>query len=153
MTLFITAFFVLVIDQISKQFVLKYLDYSQPIKIIENFFYLNHVHNPGAAFGIFPNSRTFFIIFALVTIIVLIFYCFKKTPAKNIHKIIFGLIIGGAIGNLIDRIRFGYVIDFLDFYFGKFHYPTFNIADSCICIGIGLVMLYLLRNQEELTQK
>ena len=153
MILFITALLVIIIDQISKHLILSNIDYSQPIKIIENFFYINHVHNPGAAFGIFPNSRIFFIIFAVITVIVLVIYCFKQTPAKNFHKIIFGLIIGGAIGNLIDRIRFGYVIDFLDFYFGKFHYPTFNIADTSICIGIGLVMLHLLKTQEGLTQK
>ena len=151
MILFITAFVVLVFDQLSKQLILSYLEYAQPIKIIDKFFYITHVHNPGAAFGILPNNRTFFIIFAVITVILLTLYCFKQTPAQRFHQIIFGLIIGGAVGNLIDRIRFGYVIDFIDFYFGKFHYPTFNIADSCICVGIGLVMILLLKKQEGLT--
>lgn len=153
MALLITASIVLFFDQISKQLILNFLDYSQTIKIINKFFYITHVNNPGAAFGILPNNRTFFIVFALTTIIILALYCFKQTPAHKFNQIVFGLIIGGATGNLIDRIRFGYVIDFLDFYFGKFHYPTFNIADSCICIGIGLVMYHLFKTQTEVSAK
>jgi len=137
---------IITIDQISKLLADNYL--INKIKIIKDFFYLNLVHNRGAAWGILNNHLVLLSVFMLIALALLLFYSSKFK--KNIRNTIaFGLITGGLIGNLIDRVFKGYVIDFLDFYIFKYDYPVFNIADICIVIGMLLIIIAILKGEDE----
>lgn len=131
----------LVIDIIVKLFVKNKLALQQSIKIIDNFFYITYVKNTGAAWSILSGEQTFLIIFSLVVIIAILIYLYKKKIYTKLEIIGYGLLISGAIGNLIDRIVYGYVIDYLNFYIFNYDFPVFNIADSCIVIGIMLLFI------------
>jgi len=145
----VVAGLVVLADQITKALVFKYLPYHQSITVIAGFFDLTHIHNPGGAFGLMANMsakvRTVVFLFAASAAVGLIFYFYKKTPPSYTFLAVgFALIFGGAIGNLIDRVRLGIVIDFLDVYVGKYHWPAFNIADSAITVGIFIFGFHLL---------
>ena len=140
---------VIIIDQITKAAILIFLPLYRSVSVIPGFFNLTHIHNPGGAFGFMSNqsSSVHNIIFLFIAslAICLIFYFYINTPKK--HTLIatgFALIFGGAIGNMIDRIRFGKVVDFLDFYIGDLHWPVFNVADSAISVGIVIFLFHLL---------
>lgn len=140
---------IILLDQITKALVLRYLPFNKNLPVVEGFFNLTHIHNPGGAFGLManlsPTLRSIVFLFISSLAVGLIFYFYKKTPARYTWlTAAFALIFGGAIGNLIDRIRFGIVVDFLDFYIGNLHWPAFNIADSAISIGIGIFLYHLL---------
>ena len=140
---------VVIADQITKLLVLNYLPFNHTLTIIAGFFNLTHIHNPGGAFGLManlsPSVRTIIFLFISSLAVGLIFYFYIKTPQSHAWLAAgFALIFGGAIGNLIDRIRFGIVVDFLDFYIGKYHWPAFNIADSAISVGIATFVFHLL---------
>ena len=118
---------------------------GQSVPVIKNYFYITYVLNPGAAFGIFENQRLFFIGVALVLLGVVIY--FRKQLMKE-HMLVqygVGLLVGGAIGNLYDRLQNGLVVDFLDFRF----WPVFNIADVAICVGAGLIMFDICFRRQE----
>ena len=145
----IFAGIVILSDQFTKGLILRYLPYNNSISVINGFFNITHIHNPGGAFGLManlsPTWRSIIFLFISSLAVGLILYFYKKTPAQySWLTAAFALIFGGAIGNLIDRIRFGIVIDFLDFYIGNLHWPAFNIADSAITIGIGIFLFHLL---------
>ena len=136
-------------DQLTKFLVLKQLPLHHSITVITGFFSITHIQNPGGAFGLManlsPNIRAIIFLFISSLAVGLIFYFYKKTPRSYSWLAAgFALIFGGAIGNLIDRIRFGTVTDFLDFYIGRYHWPAFNIADSAISIGIAIFVIHLL---------
>ena len=132
------------IDQISKYGAFINLLDSKPIVIIENFFQLNYVENYGAAWGILKNQRHFLVILTILIFMALAIYIKTNKNLSKLTLISISLIIGGAIGNLIDRIKMGYVIDFLDVNFGDLYdFPVFNFADSFIVIGT-FIMLYLI---------
>ncbi len=114
--------------------------YSEGFTIIKDFFYITYAENTGAAFSILKGQRWFFITMALIVIVVIIYYLIKHKP-KSLEKVSLQLILAGAIGNLIDRVTYGYVIDFLDFYIFGYDFPVFNIADSCITIGAILLII------------
>jgi signal peptidase II len=124
----------------------------QSIPVVEGFFNLTHIQNPGGAFGFLSDQspfirKTFFLVISSV-VAVLIFFFYRNTPAS--HRFLsaaFALIFGGAIGNLIDRFRFGKVIDFLDFYVAQYHWPAFNVADSAITVGIVILGFHLVFKQ------
>lgn len=139
--LILTAGLVIIVDQLSKFVIYQTLSPGESIPVVKGFFYITSVQNPGAAFGIFPNQYPFLIIITLLTIGIILFY------ARNMHSlnlpgsVALGLILGGAIGNLIDRLARGQVIDFLDFRV----WPVFNIADSAIVVGLiflGLILAF-----------
>ncbi|SDC48226.1 MULTISPECIES: signal peptidase II [unclassified Candidatus Frackibacter] len=134
MVVLITALLILVLDQVTKLTVVKHFYLGESLPIIDNIFHLTYVRNFGAAFGILNNQRLFFIITTSLVIIILLALYYKAKDAGLIIKIALGLGLGGAIGNLIDRVRLGYVIDFLDFRI----WPVFNIADSAIVVGVGI---------------
>lgn len=142
------AFFVILIDQISKMMASHFLILNNSIKIIGGFFYLTLCHNEGAAFGLFRDNSWIIIIGTIVAVL-FIFYFFISFKDNLRNAISFGLLIGGLFGNLIDRIFLGYVRDFLDFYIFKYDYPIFNIADVCIVIGIFLLMLAILKGEDK----
>lgn len=129
------------IDQISK-IAMKVISnfYSESFTIIKDFFYITYAENTGAAFSILKGQRWFFVIMALIVCVVITFYIIKYKP-KKLEKISLQLILAGAIGNVIDRLVYGYVIDFFDFYIFGYDFPVFNIADSCITIGAVLLII------------
>ena len=136
-------------DQFTKALILYYMPLHSSIPVIPGFFNLTHINNPGGAFGFLANQssllRNIIFLFISSLAVCLVFWFYKKTPPS--HPLLasgFALIFGGAIGNLIDRIRFGKVVDFLDFFIGNLHWPAFNIADSAISIGIVIFASHLL---------
>ena len=143
---------VLIADQVTKFLITQYLALYEHIVVIENFFNINHVLNPGGAFGFFATQslgvRRFVFLFLSSLVAVFVVWLYKKTA--NTHVFLsYGLamIFGGALGNLVDRFRFGKVVDFLDFYYGTAHWPAFNIADSAISIGMGILIYHVLFNK------
>ena len=140
---------VVILDQITKILILKNLPLYHSITIIPGFFNITHILNPGGAFGFMAhqdsNLRNFLFLFLSSFAVCFIFYFYKNT--WRTHPFLasgFALILGGAIGNLIDRIRFGKVVDFLDFYVRSYHWPAFNVADSAITVGITIFIFHLL---------
>ncbi|GGB02517.1 signal peptidase II [Agarivorans gilvus] len=135
---------VFALDQLTKLAIAKTFDLYESVAITP-FFNLVSVRNYGAAFSFLSDAggwqRWFFTAIAVVVSALLLWWM-KKTPAEQkLPAIAYALVLGGAIGNVFDRIVFGYVIDFLDFYVGSYHWPSFNIADSAICIGAVLLVL------------
>lgn len=137
----------LIIDQISKIIVAKTINMHNPIEIIKNFFYLTYTHNTGAAFSILTGQRILLIIIAIIVLIVLFNYIKKNKIETKIEKIAYSLVIGGSLGNLIDRIVRGYVIDFIDVKIFGYNFPVFNIADTFIVIGVFLLIITLTRKE------
>jgi signal peptidase II len=140
---------VVLVDQITKFIILKTLPLYYSITVIPDFFDLTHIHNTGGAFGFLSgntsNIQRLAFLLASSAAIGLIFYFYKKTP--HTHRFLLSglaLILGGAIGNLIDRIRLGRVVDFLDFYVGNLHWPAFNVADSAVSVGMIIFLFHLL---------
>jgi len=147
--LVVFAGIIVLLDQFTKALIIGHVSFNQTIPIMRGFFNITHIHNPGGAFGLMadlsPALRSIIFLFISSLAVGLIFYFYKKTPPNYPWlAAAFALIFGGAIGNLIDRLRFGFVIDFLDFYFGNLHWPAFNVADSAISVGIGIFVFHLL---------
>lgn len=128
-------------DQIIKYFVSVYLQPVGSVNVINNLLNLTYVENRGVAFGMFTDMRWLFVVITSLMLIAIIFYMFKKRPEGKCFYICAGLIIGGGIGNLIDRILYGYVIDYLSL---SFFPPVCNFADYCITIGTILLVIYVL---------
>lgn len=145
----------LTLDQWTKLLVISKFRLGETLPILEGYFNLTYVRNTGAAFGIFsqadPTFRIpFFILIPLIALVAII-YVFRKIRSDDLRlSVALSLVISGAIGNLIDRIRWGYVVDFLDFHWQyQYHFPAFNVADSSICIGVGLLSLDLLKQTSD----
>jgi len=134
------AIFIFLLDRFSKIFVLRNLKLNESVEIIKNIFYLALVHNTGAAFGIFKNQTLFFIVVSILAVITIVIYIKKFLNIPFTIKTGLALILGGALGNLVDRLCFGYVVDFLDFKI----WPVFNIADSAITVGTFLLIVNLM---------
>ena len=137
------------LDQWTKHAIHQKLPLHQVIEVIPGFFNLTHVRNTGGAFGILGGSRggvgsLFFLTVSLIAIGTILFLFVKVKENEKALALSFSFVLSGAIGNLIDRLRYGEVIDFLEFYISSFHWPSFNIADSAICVGIGLMIFELL---------
>jgi signal peptidase II len=144
-TFILGAAVIVVLDQITKAAIVKNFFIHESYPVINGFFNLVYVMNPGAAFGFLANmSETFRYIFFIgitVAIIALIIYYIVKSESQSMLLIVsLTLIFAGAVGNLIDRIRFGSVVDFLDIYIGTAHWPAFNVADSAISVGAALMI-------------
>ncbi len=143
---FLVALFIIGADQASKAWIRSSLPEGYSLFRL-GFFRITHVHNTGAAFGLFPEQSSVLAIFAIIAAIVVLFfvlYGHRYFPwlGSISMTLTFGLVLGGTVGNLIDRFRFGYVTDFIDFGF----WPTFNIADSAVTVGVILFALILLRH-------
>ena len=131
----------LIFDQLTKQAVRNHLIYGESRPIIDGFFNLVYVRNDGAAWNILSGQGVILILISVSVLMLLFVYRRSFLQEQLSHRIFLGLLVGGIAGNLVDRIRFGWVTDFLDFQFGSYHYPSFNVADSAICIAIGLYVL------------
>lgn len=137
-----------VIDQLSKLYVTAKMTLHQSIEVIRNFFYITYTRNSGAAWSLLQGQKLFFIITAAVAVVVIVIYI-SRSRCGFWEKLGLLLIAGGAIGNVIDRIRLSEVIDFLDFYIFGYDFPIFNIADSCITVGGIIVALTILLDRRE----
>ena len=144
---YLIALFFFIIDLISKQIVIHFMGLHESIKIIKNFFYLTYTQNNGAAWSILQNERILLLIGTVIVLFVIHKYLNKEEISK-LETWIYGMIIGGIIGNFFDRLVFGYVIDFLDFYILGYNYPVFNLADSFIVIGIILLIIVNIRKEK-----
>lgn len=150
----ILAAIVIALDIWTKALVLARIDLYEAIPVIPSFFQLVHVRNTGAAFGIGANAESQLVplllnLGAIAVFCVVVVYALRSSVHDRLLQTGLHLILGGAIGNLLDRFRFGYVVDFLDVYIGTHHWPAFNVADSAICIGIGLLFLDMRKKPEE----
>jgi signal peptidase II len=149
---------VIILDAWTKWLVASRIEVHESIPLIDNLFQLVHVRNTGAAFGIGANAESTIVpvllnVGAIGVFCVVVIYALRTAVSDRLLQVGLHLILGGAIGNLIDRFRFGYVVDFLDVYltFGgrEHHWPAFNVADSAICIGIGLLFLDMRKKPAE----
>ena len=142
------------LDQATKHIIARTVDLYESVTVIPGFFNITRIHNKGAIFGSFSQANNK-LVFALLTAaslaaLALVVYYFFKTPAGDkLMKVSLTLIMAGALGNQFDRLLRGHVIDFLDFYVGKAHWPFFNAADSCITIGACLMLVILFRRKPE----
>jgi signal peptidase II len=143
---------ILILDQITKYLVEKYILRNEVITVIPGFFNLTYVRNRGAAFGIlsdFPALwRSAFFISLTLGAVVVIALLIRKTN-ERLLVVSFSLIAGGAVGNVIDRIRYGEVVDFIQWYVKALYWPSFNVADSAISIGVVLLALDMLSNKPQ----
>lgn len=146
MNLFISiSLLAIIIDQVVKIVVTNNMVLNTPITIINNFFYLTYVTNEGAAWSILDGSRLLLIFLAIIALIAIYLFFIKNKKLETIEYIIYGLLVGGIVGNLIDRVIYGYVIDYLDFYIFNYDFPIFNIADICIVISVCLLLLQTIK--------
>jgi signal peptidase II len=135
------------LDQLTKYAVVQRFRLHESVRVIPGFFDLTYVRNPGAAFGFLAGASgvwrsVFFITVSIVALAVIL--ALVRQARDRLPLMAFALIGGGAVGNLIDRVRFGEVVDFIDWYYRSFHWPTFNIADSAISVGVGLLAIDML---------
>mgnify|MGYP004508856565 FL=1 len=152
-TTIIISMILLCIDQISKLLVVNLLTKTDSITIIKNFFYLTYINNDGAAFSILVGKRIFLILIAVLVIVMLIRYIKKNNIQNKLELVSISLIIGGSLGNLMDRVVRGYVIDFLDFKIFNYNFPIFNLADTFIVIGVFLLLLKEIRKENNLDSR
>ena len=141
-----TAALVVVLDQIAKTVVTSHLELHRSVSVIHGFFALTYVRNTGAAFGLLAGRLEdlrvpFFLTVSLLALAVLIGFLRGLPPERRAVTVACGAVLGGAIGNMIDRFAFGEVIDFLDVYVGAYHWPAFNVADAAITIGVIVLCL------------
>ncbi|MGH7348632.1 MAG: signal peptidase II [Candidatus Rokuibacteriota bacterium] len=144
-----TALVVLILDAVTKHLALQHLPPGRPVSVIDGFFSLTLVMNPGLAFGMLAGTpaewRWLVASLSIAALAVLAVVGLRMLPAGGrLTPLALGLIFGGAVGNLIDRGRFGAVVDFLDFYWRGYHWPAFNVADSAISVGVALLALRML---------
>lgn len=134
----------LLFDQLTKWYIDTSFALGEARAVIRHFFHITYVRNPGAAFGILADHAVrlpFFISVSLLAVAGILWYVRRVPAHPPWQHLALGLILGGALGNLIDRVRLGEVIDFLDVHWYNYHWPAFNIADSGICVGVGILLL------------
>ncbi len=147
------AAIIIFLDQLTKWLVMQYLPQQGSITVLDGFFNLVHIYNRGAAFGFLNRSdiEWQFWLFLVATLIatLAIYYLVRTSAYSKLLFVSLGLVLGGALGNLVDRIRFRAVVDFLDFYVGTWHWPAFNVADIAICLGALLTCLAMYRMERD----
>jgi signal peptidase II len=143
----IVTSFAILLDQATKFFIDRSMDIHSSITVVNNFFNITYIRNRGAAFGILADTSfrlPFFIGISIIAVAVILQIIRKLRPDQTFSVFPLGMILAGALGNLIDRVRLGEVIDFLDFHWYNHHWPAFNVADSAICVGVFLLALDML---------
>jgi len=151
------TFLVILLDQATKAWIISTMRLYDSFTVIGGFFNITHVRNPGAAFGFLaaapPMFRyTFFIVVTVAAILLILHYLrISRIEARSLVSAL-ALILAGAVGNLIDRIRFGEVVDFLDVYIVSYHWPAFNVADSAITVGAAILIVVLLQKRKGRTE-
>lgn len=147
MIYYVLALIVIALDQLSKWMVVTNMELGESIPIINNFLYITSHRNSGAAWGILQGQMAFFYIITAIVIVVLVYTIKKYTGENKWLGIGLGLVLGGAIGNFIDRLILQEVIDFIDVYFGSYSYPIFNLADSALVVGVILIGILILKDE------
>ena len=137
---------VVLADQLTKSIASSQLVLGQPVPVLGDIVRFTLVHNTGAAFGLFPGSRGPFIVISVLAIAVVLNLFLREAYRGLHHRVLLGCILGGAIGNLIDRVRLGWVVDFIDVGAGEWRWPVFNIADSAVTLGVILFAWSLYRS-------
>ena len=148
MLMIILSIVFLIIDVVSKLIVSNLMNVHDSIVVIKDFFYITYVRNTGAAWSMFAGKTWLLIIVSLVIIGVICFYIYKNKPKTKIEIVGYSLVLGGAIGNFLDRVIYGYVIDFFDFYIFGYNYPIFNVADIFIVIGVLILVICVWRDKD-----
>ena len=141
-----------VLDQVTKSLIARSVELYESVPVIPRFFNITRIHNRGAIFGTFSqtNNQIVFVLLtaaSLAALALVVYYFFKTPDTDRLMKVSLTLILAGALGNQFDRLIRGHVIDFLDFYIGRAHWPFFNVADSCITIGAFLMLITLFRRK------
>jgi signal peptidase II len=152
--LLLLAALVVVLDRASKIWIVHHINPGYAITVVPGVFRLTHVLNTGAAFSLFENSspivvRNSLIGFSIIAVIIVLAMLWRAGRTLSLTGIALALILGGAIGNLYDRLRFSHVVDFLEVHIVHYHWPDFNIADSCIVIGACLLLIEIFRPQSD----
>src|ERR671923_1275767 len=155
---FLTAILVVFFDRLSKLAIERNLSLHDSISVIPGFFRLTHVENRGAAFGLFADSPSewkiaVLVLFSLVALVIVSALLWKNSHAMTTTGVGLALILGGALGNLWDRLVSGHVVDFLLFYVGQYQWPAFNVADSAIVVGAGLLVFEILFTKSPAQEK
>ena len=155
---FLIAALVVIFDRLAKWVVDKNIALHESVAVVPGFFHLTHVENRGAAFGLFAESPSewkiaVLVLFSLVALVVVSALLWKNSHAMTTTGVGLALILGGALGNLWDRLVSGQVVDFLDFYVGSYHWPAFNLADSAIVVGALLLVTEILFSKSPGEQK
>jgi lipoprotein signal peptidase len=133
---------VFLLDQLTKQIIDANVALHDQISVIGRFFLITHVLNDGAAFSMLPGAQTLFIAITVLVVIGIVWYIERnKRTGRSLLLTAFAMVLGGALGNFIDRVLYGHVIDFLQFNFGSYTFPIFNVADIGIVVGVGLILL------------
>ncbi len=140
---------IILLDQLTKQWIRSAFTYGDSRPVIDGLFNLVYVRNDGAAWNILSGHGLILILISIAVLVLLLIYRRSFLEEQFSHKILLGLMVGGIVGNLIDRIRFGWVTDFLDFHVGAHHWPSFNVADSAICIAVGLYIITNIFSEHE----
>jgi len=148
-----TVAVLIILDQVTKYIIHKGMALHESIPVVPGFFNITYIRNPGAAFGFLagasPTFRyVFFIGITIAAIGLILHYLRTYAAGDQLLTISLGMILSGAVGNLIDRVRFGEVIDFLDVYLGTSHWPAFNVADSAISVGAFILFIHLIRQKK-----
>ena len=147
--IFILACFLILLDQLSKNFIVNHFSLGESKEVIANFFSISSHRNRGAAWGILQDSRLFFLVATIIFVAILSYYLLKhKNSLSAFDKGTFALIYGGAIGNFIDRLTRHEVVDFLDFRIFGYDFPIFNLADCFICVGV-FFLLYKIYKEDD----
>ncbi len=143
---------IIVLDRWTKTLIQARLGLNESISVVDGFFNITYVRNTGVAFGMFssissPLKSALLSAFTGLAAIVVIAYSMRSPVRNRLLQAALALILGGALGNLYDRLSYGYVVDFLEFYVGSYHWPSFNVADSAISVGVTLLAIEIIRNE------
>jgi signal peptidase II len=152
---FLIALIVFLIDQGTKYLIATRLEIAEQIPVIKDFFIITSHRNRGAAFGILEGQQWFFIVITVIVVAGIVWYLNKARKTRKLLPTALSLVLGGAVGNFLDRILNGEVVDFLMFNFGSYTFPIFNVADSCIVVGVALIILDTLldvKGEQEVTE-
>ncbi|QXE03381.1 signal peptidase II [Terribacillus sp. DMT04] len=153
MMYFIIAIIAVIIDQLTKLAVVKNMTEGESIPIIDNFLYLSSHRNRGAAWGMLEGQFWFFYLVTAIVIVIVSYYIVKYSKESKLMGASLALVLGGAIGNFIDRLFRKEVVDFVDTRFGDYHYPIFNVADSCLVVGVILIIIAMLLDERKKGRK
>ncbi|UFU01361.1 signal peptidase II [Radiobacillus kanasensis] len=141
MIYYLLALFIIGIDQLTKWRIVQTMDIGESIPVIEPFLYITSHRNTGAAWGILEGKMGFFYVVTVIVIAVVVYYMQKYGKESKLAGISLGLILGGAIGNFIDRLFRKEVVDFVDVYIGSYDFPIFNVADSALVVGVIALLI------------
>lgn len=141
MTPLLVALCVILLDQAAKEWVRNAFSLHESLPVAPGFFNLTYIRNTGAAWGMFSGQNLALAVLAFAMLVLLVVFRRKLLPPGRLPRIALGLLCGGIVGNLFDRLRLDYVVDYLDFYIRDWHWPAFNIADAAICVSVGIYIL------------